>query len=151
MKDGDGDVVAGLDRDDGALGPVEIDVAVDALVGAAFGLVAGLGGDEGERPFLELEIVAPVLAPPAGEVAGARDILGHAVGGEGDLGDGVAQALLDQPDGEVGDVDADPLAASFSAAWTVVPQPQKGSRTTSPGLEEAERMRSSRATGFWVG
>ena len=40
---------------------------------------------------------------------------------------------------------------SFSAACTVVPQPQNGSSTTSPGLEEAATMRSSRATGFWVG
>ena len=40
---------------------------------------------------------------------------------------------------------------SFCAAWTVVPQPQNGSSTVSPSLEEAEMMRSRRATGFWVG
>ena len=43
------------------------------------------------------------------------------------------------------------LRPSFSAACTVVPQPQKGSSTRSPGLQEAAMMRSSRATGFWVG
>ena len=40
---------------------------------------------------------------------------------------------------------------SRCAAWTVVPQPQNGSSTTAPGFEEALRMRSRRATGFWVG
>jgi len=38
--------------------------------------------------------------------------------------------------------------SSFWAAWTAVPQPQKGSRTMSPGLEEAEMMRSRRVRGF---
>jgi hypothetical protein len=38
---------------------------------------------------------------------------------------------------------------SFPAAWTVVPQPQQGSRTRSPSFEEAEMMRSSSASGFW--
>jgi hypothetical protein len=33
----------------------------------------------------------------------------------------------------------------------VVPQPQNGSSTTSPGLLDAAMMRSSSATGFWVG
>src|SRR5438034_7848243 len=37
------------------------------------------------------------------------------------------------------------------AARSVVPLPEKGSRTRSPSLEEARRMRSRRATGFWVG
>ena len=38
-----------------------------------------------------------------------------------------------------------------SAAATVVPQPQKGSSTRSPGLEEAAMMRSSSRKGFCVG
>ena len=71
--------------------------------------VAGLGGDQAERPLLELEVVVLVVAPAPGEVAGAGEVLRHAVGVEGDAGEGVAQALLDQADGEVGDVDADPL------------------------------------------
>src|SRR6266852_5501157 len=37
------------------------------------------------------------------------------------------------------------------AARAVVPEPEKGSRTRSPSLVEARRMRSRRATGFWVG
>jgi hypothetical protein len=37
------------------------------------------------------------------------------------------------------------------AAKAVVPEPEKGSRTRSPSWEEARRMRSRRATGFWVG
>src|SRR5216683_774599 len=38
-----------------------------------------------------------------------------------------------------------------NAVRSVVPLPEKGSRTKSPSLEEARRMRSRRATGFWVG
>ena len=38
-----------------------------------------------------------------------------------------------------------------SAAATVVPHPQKGSRMMSPGLELASMMRVSSATGFCVG
>src|SRR5260370_655408 len=38
-----------------------------------------------------------------------------------------------------------------NAARSVVPPPKNGSRTRSPSLEEARRMRSRRATGFWVG
>ena len=38
-----------------------------------------------------------------------------------------------------------------SATATVVPQPQKGSSTTSPSLLEEAMMRSSRASGFCVG
>jgi len=41
--------------------------------------------------------------------------------------------------------------SSFCAATSAVPQPQKGSSTMSPGLEDAEIIRSNRATGFWVG
>ena len=37
------------------------------------------------------------------------------------------------------------------ATTTAVPQPQKGSSTRSPSLLEAWIMRSSRASGFWVG
>src|SRR5229473_7227425 len=38
-----------------------------------------------------------------------------------------------------------------NAVRSVVPLPEKGSRTRSPSWEEARRMRSRRATGFWVG
>ena len=40
---------------------------------------------------------------------------------------------------------------NFCAAWTAVPQPQNGSRTTSPGLLLALMMRSNKASGFCVG
>ncbi len=63
----------------------------------------------------------------------------------------LAQSLFDQANGKVGDVGADPLPPEFFRRMTVVPQPQNGPSTTSPGLEEALRMRSRRATGFGVG
>ncbi len=44
-----------------------------------------------------------------GKVAGGVDVLRDAVGGELDGGKGIAQALFDQADGKVGDVDANPL------------------------------------------
>src|SRR6267378_3410121 len=43
------------------------------------------------------------------------------------------------------------LRPKRKAASNVVPLPAKGSRTMSPSLVEARRMRSSRATGFCVG
>ena len=39
----------------------------------------------------------------------------------------------------------------FSAATQAVAQPQKGSSTTSPSLDDALMMRSTRASGFCVG
>jgi hypothetical protein len=44
----------------------------------------------------------------ARQVAGGVDVLGCAVGGEPGGRKGIAQALFDQADGRVGDVDADP-------------------------------------------
>ncbi len=43
------------------------------------------------------------------------------------------------------------LRPSFCATAIAVPQPQKGSRTMSPGLLDALIMRSRRASGFCVG
>jgi len=40
---------------------------------------------------------------------------------------------------------------SFCAACTAVPQPQKGSSTTSPSLLDALMMRSKSGIGFCVG
>ena len=40
---------------------------------------------------------------------------------------------------------------NFSAATQVVAQPQNGSSTISPGLDDAKMMRSSSASGFCVG
>ena len=39
----------------------------------------------------------------------------------------------------------------FSAATQAVAHPQNGSRTTSSSLDDALMMRSSKASGFWVG
>lgn len=73
----DADVLTGLDGDDAqrrALGP-EVEPPVEAAIRARLAEVAGLGGDEGERPFFELMILAP-----RGEVAGGVDVLRDAVG-----------------------------------------------------------------------
>ena len=40
---------------------------------------------------------------------------------------------------------------SLWAAWTAVPQPQKGLRMTSSGFEDAVMIRSRSASGFCVG
>ena len=44
-----------------------------------------------------------------------------------------------------------PLYVSVLLAGSEVPEPMKQSKTKSPGLEDAEIMRSRRASGFWVG
>lgn len=81
---------------------------VEAAIRALFAEVAGLGVDERERPFFELVILAP-----RGKVAGPGQVLRDAVGQELDAGKGIAQALFDQADGKVGDVDADPGPPEF--------------------------------------
>jgi hypothetical protein len=81
-----------------------VEPPVEASVCALLAEVAGLGVDEGERPFLELMILAP-----RGEVLRAGEVLWDAVGEEPDAGKGIAQALFDQADGKVGDIDAYPL------------------------------------------
>ena len=43
------------------------------------------------------------------------------------------------------------LRPSFLATAPVVPEPKKGSSTTSPGLDEESSTRASSASGFWVG
>jgi hypothetical protein len=95
------------------MGLAKIEVAVDATVRALLREVAGLGVDQRQRPFLELEALFRILAPAPGEIAGPAQVLRHAMGGEGDRGEGVAQPLLDQADGEMGHVDADPAPPEF--------------------------------------
>lgn len=46
--------------------------------------------------------------------------------------------------------DKHPLRSSFSAAMQAVAQPQNGSNTRSPGLDEALIICSNNATGFCV-
>lgn len=106
----DAHVLTRLDGDDaqrGALDP-EVEPPVEAPIRALLAEVAGLGGDEGERPFFKLMILAPRR-----KVAGGVDVLRDAVGGELDGRKGIAQALFDQSDGKVGDVDADPAPPEF--------------------------------------
>jgi hypothetical protein len=87
----------------------QIDDAVDAGVGALLAAAERLRvGDQRDRPFLEFMLVAQ------GEIARGGNVLGHADRLELRVcAEGIAQAALDQRDGEVGDVDADPLPAEF--------------------------------------
>jgi hypothetical protein len=127
---------------------VEVEAAVDATVGSFLDGFGGAGSAEAERPVLELVFVLGSELFCAAYVSRfADDLIGFA-----DFGaEGVIEAGFDEADGEVCNIDADPAAVEFCATCMVVPQPQKGSRTTSPSLELALRMRSSRASGFWVG
>ncbi len=126
---------------------MEVEASVDAAI-RAFLLLGGAGTDEAEGPPLELVFVFFGEAGGTGEVSGLADNIVGLL----DLGaEGVGEALLYETDGEMGDVDADPATVEVLATWTVVPQPQNGSRTMSPSLEEARRIRSRRASGFWVG
>ena len=107
---GDGDA-AGLDGEDDLLGlagvvVVEVEAAVDAAVGALL-LVGGARAHLAQRPPLELVFVfggerrcACVVGRFAYDFVGGFDF-----GAEG-----VGEALLDEADGEVGNVDADPAA-----------------------------------------
>ena len=47
------------------------------------------------------------------KVAGGVDVLRDAVGDELERGEGVTQALFDQADGKMGDVDPDPSSAEL--------------------------------------
>ncbi len=84
---------------------MEEEASVDSLVGSAADLSGVACADEGERPGFELELVI------GGEAACAFEVGGFAVNFVGAF-DGVAKlvlkARLDESDGEVGNVDADP-------------------------------------------
>jgi hypothetical protein len=69
-----------------------------------FFAVLGHSVHERNGPPLELILVA------GGQIAGSVQVLRGAVNLELDAREGIAQALLDQRDGEMRDVDADPLA-----------------------------------------
>ena len=64
---------------------------------------------------------------------------------------GLLEAHVDQLDGFRGNVYADPLRPSLSAATQAVAQPQKGTRTMSSSLLLALMMRSKRAKGLLRG
>ena len=108
---------------------MEVEAAIDAAVCALLDAFRGTRSAEAESPILELPFVL------GGELRGTGDVGGFAddlVTVANLLAEGVIEACLDEADGEVGDVDADQRRLSFCATCTVVPQPQKGSSTTSP-------------------
>ena len=103
--------MAALDLHDHALGLAaaiveEVDVAVHARIGALAFVLGRASIDQAERPPFEL--VAVVL----GEGGGAGRVFGVAEDGIGTqvLAEGVAQAVADEGDGDVRDVDPDPVA-----------------------------------------
>ena len=103
--------VAALDLDDDALGLAavvveEVDVAIDAGVGATAAVVGGTGVHEAQGPPLEL---IAVLLGEGGGAAGVGGLADDLVGAEG-VAEAVVKAVADQGDGQVGDVDTDPAA-----------------------------------------
>ena len=112
---GDADVVASLDGEDdlarvAGVVVVEVEAAVDAAVGSLLDALGGAGSAKAERPVLELILVLFGELRGSGYVGGfADDLVCFA-----DVGAvGVVEAGLDEADGEVGDVDADPAAVEF--------------------------------------
>ena len=83
---------------------LEPDVTIDPAIGALAPALVGLGVDEGEGPELELVLVAGGQLPRRSEVAR------HAIDVEISLRKGVAQAVADEADGQMGHVDANPAA-----------------------------------------
>src|SRR5271157_612806 len=63
----------------------------------------------------------------------------------------VAQATLDEVDSKIGDVNSDPAPLQPFRHRDGRATTAEGSSTTSPSLLLLRTMRSSRASGFWVG
>ena len=110
---GDADILAALDRDHGAmalgLAGAQIDLAVDAGIGALLAALPGLGvGDERDGP--ELEGVRVLIEQSLSAVVVLRQADDLELRGSAE---GLGEAALDQVDGERSDIDADPLAAEF--------------------------------------
>ena len=103
--------VPALDLHDDAFGFAavvveEIDVAVDAGVGASAFVVGRASVHQAQRPPLELVAVLLGQRLGAGNIGGfADDFVGTQI-----IAEGVVQAVPDQRDGQVGNVDADPAA-----------------------------------------
>jgi hypothetical protein len=92
----------------------EPEQTVDAAVSAFLAAALRVGLDEGTGPFLELFLAAIIAVK---EILRAADV----ARGAADLelcirAESVEQAGFDQRDGDVGNIDADPLAPSFCAA-----------------------------------
>lgn len=100
-----------LDLHDHLLGLVlahlDVEQAVDAAVRALAPALVRLGVHQTAGPELELVLVA------FGQISGRRDVGGRATHVEGDAGEGVLQAPLDQAHRQVRDVDADPAAVQL--------------------------------------
>ena len=144
--------VAALDLHDDALRLAavvveEVDVAVYAGVRALLAVARGAGIDQSERPPLELVAVVEREGLGAGQVFRlADDLVGAQV-----FAERVVQAVADERDGEMRDVDADPAAVQALGGGDRSSAAAEGSSTTSPSLLDALMMRSSNASGFWVG
>ncbi|MCU1247701.1 MAG: hypothetical protein JWQ49_730 [Edaphobacter sp.] len=111
----DADVVAAFDGEDDLFGfagavVVEVEATVDASVCALLDAFGGAGSAEAERPGLELKFVLFGELRGSGYVGRFADDF---VGLANVVGEGVVEARLDEADGEVGDVDADPAAVEF--------------------------------------
>ena len=112
---GDADVVAALDGEDDLAGRagvvvMEVEASVDAAVGTLLDAFGGTRAAEAERPVLELILVLFGELSGPGHVGGFADDLVRLA----DFGTvGVVEAGLDEADGEVGDVDADPATVEF--------------------------------------
>ena len=89
---------------------MEVETAIDAAVGALLDALGGTRSAETERPVLELVLVLFGELRGPGYVGGFADNL---VCGADFGAVGVVEAGLDEADGEVGDVDADPAAVEL--------------------------------------
>src|SRR5487761_76915 len=111
-----GNQVTGLHREDDLLGVprrpavVEVQAAVDPLVAALLGAVRHPSAHEAERPCLELERVCFGQFSGARKVSGLTDDLIRADNGGAVR---IYETMLDEADGEIRDVDADPAAAKL--------------------------------------
>ena len=129
----------------GVRGIAEKNLAVNAVI-CAFLLLNRTRADETKRPPLELVFV--FFRECGGFVWSCR----LANGNDFNFASvGVTQTAFDEQVASCVTSMPIHLRPSFSAASIVVPQPQTGSSTTSPGLLLAWMIRSSNATGFCVG
>ena len=86
---------------------LEPDVTIDPAIGALAPALVGLGVDEGEGPELEFVFVV------RGQLPRRRQIARYAIDVECGLRKGVAQAVADEADGQMGHVDSEPAAIEF--------------------------------------
>ena len=124
---------------------MEVEAAVDPTVCTFLAALSDPRIAESKRPGLELELVFSGEGGSSGVISGFAD---YVVRGFDLRTKGVGESLLDEADGQVGDVDADPAAIEALGDLDGGAATAEGSRTTSPSLELALMMRSRRASGF---